>query len=278
MKVDQNNAAIRKAFQAVKALVLDLDGTLYLGDELFEYTPEFLNGLEKLGIRYLFASNNSSKTARDYARKLNRMGLRVTEKMVYTSADATVEYLNRLHPGAQLCLVGTPALESQFRSAGFVINDGPPEFVVLGFDTTFNYEKFREGCYWLRRGVPFIATHPDLNCPISESESMPDAGSIAAAFTAATGIHPKYIGKPYREMLHGITTRLKLKVNDLGIVGDRLSTDIALGFQDRIPTALVLSGGTSRQSADQSIIKPTVVVERVVDLLPFLKPDTEDTK
>jgi len=273
LKVDQNNAAIRKAFQAVKALVLDLDGTLYLGDELFEYTPEFLEGLEKLGIRYLFASNNSSKTARDYARKLNRMGLQVTEDMVYTSADATVEYLNRLHPGAQLRLMGTPALESQFRYAGFVINDGPPEFVVLGFDTTFNYAKFQEGCYWLRRGVPFIATNPDLNCPISDSESMPDAGSLAAAFTAATGVHPKYIGKPYREMLHGITTRLKLKLNDLGIVGDRLYTDIAMGFHNHIPTVLVLSGGTSQQAAGHSDVKPTVALERVIDLLPILKPE-----
>jgi len=269
-RIDQDIVAIQSAFAGVKALILDLDGTLYLGEELFESTPAFLAGLDQRNLRYLFVSNNSSKTIGDYARKMQRMGLNVTEEMIYTSTEATIEYLSRLKSNANLYLIGTPAMESQFRCAGNVITDESPDFVVLGFDTTFNYEKFKIGCHWLKRGVPFIATHPDLNCPIANAESLPDAGALAAAFTAATGVHPKYIGKPYREMLYGITTRLKLKISDLCVVGDRLSTDISMGFQNHIPTALVLSGGTSRQKADYSDVTPTVVIERAVDLLPFL--------
>ncbi|MCF7801820.1 MAG: HAD-IIA family hydrolase [Candidatus Marinimicrobia bacterium] len=268
----KREAAIKKAFARVKALILDLDGTLYLGDKLFEYTPNFLDGLTKRNLRYIFVSNNSSKTAQDYARKLNRMGLSVTDEMVYTSTEATIEYLDRLKPNANIYLIGTPALESQFRAAGYVMDDESPDFVVLGFDTTFNYVKFHHGCYWLRRGVPFIATHPDLNCPVTNGESMPDAGALAAAFTAATGVHPKYIGKPYREMLHGITTRMKLRIQDFAVVGDRLSTDISMGFHNHIPTALVQSGGNSPQFNDHSDVQPTVVVDRVVDLLPYLPP------
>lgn len=266
----QDFVAIQSAFAGVKALILDLDGTLYLGEELFESTPEFLAGLDHRNLRYLFVSNNSSKTTADYARKMRRMGLQVSEEMIYTSTEATIAYLSRLKPNANLYLMGTPAMESQFRAAGNIITDDHPDYVVLGFDTTFNYEKFKTGCHWLKRGVPFIATHPDLNCPIANGESLPDAGALAAAFTAATGVHPKYIGKPYREMLQGIMTRLKLKISDLCIVGDRLSTDISMGFHNHIPTALVLSGGNSRQIADQANVTPTVAIDRVVDLLPFL--------
>ena len=143
-------------------------------------------------------------------------------------------------------------------------------FVVLGFDLTFNYEKFEKGCRFIRNGIPFIATHPDYNCPLENGDMIPDCGSLAAAFTAATGINPKVIGKPNKKILDGLLDHLKMKKEEICFIGDRLMTDIKIGVDFNILNILVLTGETKLEHLKTSDIQPDIIIERNIDLLNYL--------
>jgi HAD superfamily hydrolase (TIGR01450 family) len=248
-----------------------LDGTLYLGERLLPGARRLLETLQAAGRRWLFLTNNSSKNARQYVEKLNRLGLPATQEQVLTSGAATALYLCRQRPGARVYVVGTPALEADFAAQGFTLTSDKPEVAVLGFDTTLTYAKLWKLCDLVGDGLPYLATHPDLVCP-TETGTMPDAGALIAAVRAATGRDPDaVIGKPNRLMAEMAAERLGLPLASLAVVGDRLYTDVALAAAAGLPSILVLSGETTPADLPASPHTPDLVLPTVAALADLLQ-------
>jgi len=263
----------QKNLDSVKCFLLDMDGTFYLGQHLLPGALELIQLLQQRGTQFLFLTNNSSRTRREYADKIRRFGLDLSEEKIFTSGEATALYLTRRKPGATLCVVGTPALEREFSEHGFHLSGQSPDVVVLGFDTTLTYEKIWKLCDLVAAGVPYIATHPDINCP-TETGFMPDIGSMIALVAASTGRQPDVIiGKPYAPIVEALTEKLGLPVSSLCMVGDRLYTDIALG-KTGLTTVLVLSGETSHEDVAGSQFQPDFTMENLAELVARLRSET----
>ena len=253
-----------------RGFLLDMDGTFYLGDHLLEGALHFIEVLGALGIDYLFLTNNSSRHSRMVAEKITRLGLPLHEDKVLTSGEATALHLKSAHPQARLYVVGTPALEEEFCSYGFTLDKIAPDLVVLGFDTTLTYEKLWKLCDFVRAGLPYIATHPDNNCP-TETGFMPDIGSMIALVKASTGREPDLVvGKPNRMIVEAASRKMNLPIQSLTMIGDRLYTDIALGKTSGITTVLVLSGETSKKDLAGSPFQPDYIFEDIGSVADWL--------
>ena len=163
----------------VKCFALDMDGTIYLGERWIDGAKEFLERIEASGRNYVFLTNNSSKNAAVYVEKLERMGLSVGEDKIVTSGQATIHYLKRHFPGKKVFLLGNALLREEFLQAGVVLEEDNPDVVVTAFDTSLDYGKMCRVCDFVRAGLPYLATHPDYNCP-TEDGFIPDAGAIHA--------------------------------------------------------------------------------------------------
>jgi len=251
-----------------KCFLFDLDGTVYLGGRLLPGSAEFARYLDQVQIPYYFLTNNSSRSRADYAFKLAGFGLPVPEDRIISSGEATAIYLKKQRPGARLYLVGTPSLEEEFVHFGFELVETKPDFVVLGFDTTLTYEKIRKLCDYVREGLPFIATHPDINCPTEEGY-MPDIGAILALVRASTGREPDVIvGKPFSPIVEAVIEKTGLAVHEIVMVGDRLYTDIALG-QSGLTTVLLLSGETRLEDLDGGEFQPDFIFQDMAGLFAY---------
>jgi 4-nitrophenyl phosphatase len=256
---------------AVRGFMLDMDGTFYLGDRLLEGALRFIDVLHEQNKRFLFLTNNSSKHRSQYAAKINHLGLPVSEEAVLTSGEATALYLRKDHPGADLFLVGTPSLEEEFRQYGFHLVQSCPQFLVLGFDTTLTYQKLWALCDFVRAGIPYIATHPDFNCP-TENGFMPDVGAMIAFVKASTGRQPDLVvGKPNRLIVEAAAIKMGLPIDQLAMIGDRLYTDIALGQTSGITTVLVLSGETRPADVKGSPFQPDYTFENLAGVADWLE-------
>ena len=269
-KVLLTEKEIRQELKNIEAFVLDQDGTIYLEYQSFPWTSEFLQGLTSRGKNFLFLSNNSSKSRQEHIQKLGGYGIDVTPSFILSSGDATIEYLLSLPNSRDIYLLATPNVEKDFMDAGFNIDAPKPNFVVLAYDLTFTFEKLDKACRYIRNGIPFIATHEDNNWMIGPQDHRPDVGALAAAITTSTKINPKFIGKPNIEMVNAFTRRLGVDKSKIAIVGDRLNTDIRMGYDNDILSFLVLSGKTKAHEVEHSPYLPSFVVERTVDILQFL--------
>ncbi len=257
---------MRRSLDQIRCFLLDMDGTFYLGNRLLPGALELIALFEQRGINYLFLTNNSSRTRKEYAEKIRRFGLDLPETRIFTSGEATAITLAGQKPGATLYVVGTPALENEFLDHGFHLSEKDPDFAVLGFDTTLTYEKIWKLCDLVNAGVPYIATHPDINCP-TETGFMPDIGAMMAMVEASTGKKPAVIvGKPYAPIVQALTAKLDLPVEALCMVGDRLYTDIALG-KTGLTTVLVLSGETHPEDLAGSPFQPDFVMRDLSELV-----------
>lgn len=237
--------------------LLDMDGTIFLGNELIDGASDFLDTLKQNGKRYIFLTNNSSKNRMAYVDKLRNLGLDVTAEDIFTSGEATTRYLKNRHEGARIYLLGTPSLEEEFIREGFQLVSGRGEkvdFVVLGFDTTLTYEKVWIACEYIAAGVEYIATHPDFVCPLPGGAFMPDAGAMAAMIEASTGKKPFVIGKPNKAVVESIALKYALNQNEMVMVGDRLYTDVQTGINAGITSILVYSGETKPEDYEKSTI------------------------
>lgn len=253
----------------IKCFLLDMDGTIYLGNELIEGAREFLDTLKKKNIKYLFLTNNSSKNKDKYVEKLNVLGIEANREDVFTSGEATTIYLNGLKKGAKIFLLGTKDLEDEFERAGFTLvkeRGKEIDFVVLGFDTTLTYEKLWIACEYIAEGVNYIATHPDFNCPLEGGKFMPDTGSMIELIKASTGKIPTVIGKPSSHIINAITIKYKLNKEELAMVGDRLYTDIRTGLDNGLTSILVMSGETNEAMLRETIYKPNYIFKSVKEL------------
>ena len=254
------------SLEKIHLFLLDLDGTFYLGESLLPGALEFLDRCREEKVDFCFLTNNSSKSKGDYLEKFRLLGVpEISEREILTSADATLMYLDEQRFRREILLIGTPSLEQQFIDAGYDPFSQDPEAVVLGFDTTLDYRKLTALCNAVRKGLPYIATHPDRNCPVIGGY-IPDIGATIAYVEAATGRRPDVvIGKPNRFIAQAAARRFGCLLKDICMIGDRLYTDIALGTCG-CNTVLVLCGESSREDLSASAHQPDLICQDLAEL------------
>ena len=243
------------AIKQKKLYIFDMDGTIYLGGNPFDFAIRYIKNLRAAGKKVLFFTNNASHTSPFYLKKLERLGYEPTADEIMTSGDVTLAFLQRFRAGKSVYMVATDELIEEYRQRGVNVLNGSAEriekadIVITGFDTTLTYEKLETACRLLREGAEYLSTHPDINCP-TEDGFIPDSGAIAALVTASTGKTPTYFGKPYRETVEMISEVTGFSRDEMCIFGDRLYTDIALGKSFGVCSVLVLSGETQQTDVD----------------------------
>ncbi len=263
--------AIRARLARVRCFLLDMDGTFYLGDRLIDGSLDFLDALERTGRTARFLTNNSSKSASVYAEKLERMGVPARYRDVISSGHAAARYCLSHFPGGKGYLLGNPMLTAEMTAMGLQLTeDGDPDYVLVAFDTTLDYRKLCRVCDLIRAGKPYIATHPDFNCP-TETGFIPDMGAIMAFIEASTGRKADVIlGKPYRGIVDEALVRTGFRLEEMAMVGDRLYTDVATGVNHGMTGILVLSGEASMADVAASDVKPDLIFGRLSDMIPYL--------
>jgi len=254
----------------VRLFLLDMDGTFYLGSELIEGSLDFIEKVKATGRDFLFLTNNSSHNSAFYVEKLKKMGLTVDRSKVMTSGEATCEKINELYPGKRAFVLGNEFLVKDFEEYGITVDQENPEIVVIGFDTTLDYAKMTAVCDFVRAGLPYIATHPDFNCP-TETGFIPDIGAIMAFIEASTGRRPDLIvGKPNTGIVEAVLRRTGLRCEELAMVGDRLYTDIETGLRSGMLSILVMSGETTEEMLASSSTIPDLKFGRLADMNEYL--------
>ena len=247
-----------------RLFLLDMDGTLYIGDRLFDGVPEFLRHVRSMGGRYLFLTNNSSRGVEGYIEKLRRLGIESAPGDYLTSVDATIRYLKAALPGKTCYVFGTASFLSQLDRAGIPVTRDREQAEVLlcGFDTELTFQKLEDACILLNRGVPFVATNPDWVCPTWYG-SVPDCGSVCEMLHRATGREPEFIGKPRPAMVRLALERTGYPPEAAVLLGDRLYTDIACAVNAGIDSVFVLSGEGTRDDIERDGIRPTWVYDDI---------------
>ena len=256
-----------------RLFLLDMDGTIYLDEDLFDGTVDFLNYVKTIGGRYLFLTNNSSRSVDAYVQKMARLGIATTKEDFLTSVDATILYLQANHPGALCYASGTETFKEQLRQGGIRVTDQLEDgidILLCGFDTELTFQKLEDSCILLNRGVEFIATNPDWVCPTWYGY-VPDCGSVCQMLTTATGRKPRFIGKPQPEMALLAMERFGYEKNQTMMIGDRLYTDIASGINAGIDACFVLSGEGTMEDLKTSEVQPTMIYDNIRALYEDLK-------
>ena len=253
-----------------KLFLLDMDGTIYLGDRLFDGTLDFLRRVREKGGRYLFATNNSSRGVTAYVERLRGMGIDAVEEDFLTSTDALIWTLRGKYDEALIYAFGTRTFRQQLREAGFRVTDKREEgisLLVCGFDTELTFQKLEDACVLLGDPkVDFIATNPDWVCPTAWG-SVPDCGSVCEMLFRATGRRPRVIGKPEPEMALLAMERWGFSKEETVLVGDRIYTDIACGVRAGIDTAFVLSGEGVPEDIETYGVRPSETYRDIREIL-----------
>ncbi|MGN0399363.1 MAG: HAD-IIA family hydrolase [Blautia sp.] len=248
--------------------LLDMDGTIYNEDELFDGTLDFLDEIERRGGQYIFITNNSSRSVNDYVEKVTNMGIRADYENFYTSSQATAMYIKETYPEQVVYCMGTDSLIKELQEAGIEVVtevDDRAKIVLIGFDTENTSEKIRKTCIMLGKDVVYLATNPDLVCPVSFGY-IPDCGSMSIMLKNATGKEPFFIGKPEPIMVNCVLKKLGCKAEEAVIIGDRLYTDIKTGFRAGIDTICVLSGEATMKDIEEGEIKPDYIFDSVKEI------------
>lgn len=257
-----------------KLVLFDLDGTVYLDGHLLDGALACFDALQCSGVAFGFMTNNSSVAPAQYFDKLRGLGLPATAENILTSCDATCLMLADLELGPDLFVLGTRAFREYLATQGYRHTDRDPTAVLVGFDKELDYARLTTAVRLLGRGVPLVASHPDLLCPSAQGP-LPDAGVLLAALRAATGVRPRAIaGKPHRWIVQLARRRFGVRSREIIIVGDRLQTDIRMAHRYGMRSVLVLSGVTRAADLAAGTIRPTWVVDSIADLVapPWHKP------
>lgn len=254
----------------IKCVMLDLDGTVYLGENIFPYTLDFLKTLEELNIGHIFLTNNSSKGTDAYIQKFAKMGINATEENILISSHAAADYINTHYKNKRTYITGTESFMKEMVKMGVNVVEDDPEILLAGFDTSLNYERLTKFTNYVNKGLPYIATHPDAVCP-AEDGFLPDLGSVIELIYACTKRRPEVIcGKPNEQILIAAEHKTGFSRENLLMVGDRLTTDIAIGAHG-IKTALVLSGEATMEDLPSAPHKPTYIFPSIKELGEALK-------
>lgn len=266
-----------------KLFLLDMDGTIYLGNSIFSGAAEFLSRIRSTGGRYIFMTNNSSKGVSAYIDKLDRLGIKACKDDFVTSVDATIEFLKKAHGREaffkKIYVMGTRSFIGQLEDAGFKVTtcgDDEVDIVLCGFDRELTYEKLENVCKLLssaNKDLQYLATNPDWVCP-TEFGYVPDCGSMCEMIRRATGKSPCFIGKPNPDMALLAMAKTGFDREETLVIGDRIYTDIACGASAGVDTCFVLSGEGTLEDAESSDIKPTYIVNDIAELLRRIKDET----
>ena len=263
-----------------RLFLMDMDGTIYLDETLFDGTMDFLKYVKSIGGRYLFLTNNSSRGTDAYVAKMKRLGIDAYPEDFLTSADATIDFLKKKYTektGYYVC--GTASLKAQLGNAGLkvlecddtgILQNVSDVTVLLGYDTELTYEKLCNCVKLLNRGCDYIATHPDLVCPVSYG-SAPDCGSVIEMLYTCTGRRPVVIGKPQPQMALSAMEKTGFLPEETVLIGDRLYTDIACGVNAGIDTVFVLSGEGVIDDIEKYNIHPTFIRKNIREVTDEIK-------
>ncbi len=249
--------------------IFDLDGTIYLGEKAIEGAVEAIAQLQRRGKKVLFLTNKTIESREKYTAKLNGFGIPVSMDQLLSPAVVTIHYLETRHPGARVYVIGEPALKEEMSRSGIRFARSPEEtdVVVVSWDREFHYRHLEFAYRSYKRGAQFIATHPDRTCPVPGGE-LPDCGAMIGAIEGATNRKIDVVmGKPSALMALAALERMQVQADHCLMVGDRLETDILMGQQAGMNTALVLSGVTTEQELALSAVKPTYVWNSVSELV-----------
>lgn len=260
----------RELLEQTELFVLDMDGTFYLDNDILDGSLGFLEQVERLRKRFVFFTNNSSKSPKTYMDKLAKMNCFIERNQIITSGDVMIQYLKEYYPGKTVYLVGTPDLEANFEENGILLTKDMPDVVVIGFDLTLTYEKLERACTYIRNGAVFLATHLDINCPTKDG-FIPDCGAMCAAIALSTGKQPKYVGKPFKETVDMVLSMTGAKREKVTFVGDRLYTDVKTGVDNGARGILVLSGETKLEDVASSDTVPDAIFTGLNEMGEMLK-------
>jgi len=257
-----------------KLFIFDMDGTIYLGDNLIDGVKDLLKKLDNQNIEYIFLTNNSSKNSDDYKLKLKKFGIETTKDKIVNAGEVTAAYLKDIKEKDEknVYVVGTQSLEDVFENYGFnvVKYRDNVDYLAVGFDTTLTYQKLWDAHYLINNGVKYYATNPDKVCPLEGGKSMPDCGAITNLLKTSTGKEPIVVGKPSELMINYISNNYDTPKENITMVGDRLYTDIKMAINGGINSILVLTGESNKSDLESSSINPDHVVESVVDISKLL--------
>ena len=259
-----------------KLFLLDLDGTLYISEKIIGKSLEFLDAVVANGGKYMFLTNNSSKSVETYIERLNKIGIKASEDNFFTSAQATSVYVQKKYGKKKKAyVVGTESFKKSLRDDGFNITDKIEdgiELLIVGYDTELTFKKLEDACRLINRGVEYIATNPDLACP-SQYGFVPDCGAINACIECATGKKPHYAGKPDPTMIYIACEKAGIAPEKACMIGDRLYTDIAIGNNAGVTSVAVLTGETTREeiAASKGNLVPDIVCESIDDVYNAIK-------
>jgi HAD superfamily hydrolase (TIGR01450 family) len=262
--------ALRRPGRVFDGYALDLDGTVYLDDEVLPGAADAIARMRGYGSRVVFVTNKPLETGEQYAAKLESLGIRAGARDVVTALDSLLRYLVTRHLGERLLTVAEPLVDELCASAGFDVVTDPAlaQVVVVSFDRTFDYAKLLAAFRAVRAGAAIVATNPDPYCPTADG-GLPDCAAMLAALEACTGrVAEAVVGKPSRHMGAAVLDRLGVAPGRAAMVGDRVGTDVAMGQLLGMAGVLVLSGATRQQDLDRSAIHPDYVVPTLADVLP----------
>ncbi|MBR7132835.1 MAG: HAD-IIA family hydrolase [Clostridia bacterium] len=256
----------------INLFLFDMDGTLYLGNRLYSFTTELLQAIKAAGKRYLFMTNNSSKSVADYILKLSKLGIKADREDFITSSQATAYYLKKHHKDAVLYVCGTKSLKQELMTEGFRVSDNidETECIVIGNDTELTFKKLEDICkLLLTKELPYIATNPDYVCP-TEFGSVPDCGSFCDMIFNSTGKRPVFIGKPAPLMPQLAMEKWNCVPEETAVIGDRIYTDIKSGINSGALSILVMSGETTDEILAASDDKPDIVLNDAGEIIKML--------
>ncbi len=257
----------------IKGFIFDLDGTVYRGEELIPGAAAVISHLKDDGGRVVFLSNKPLQTREDYAQKLTRLGVPTAPAEVVNSSFVMTRYLLKLSRGAMLFVIGEQPFVEELKRAGFMISEDPEkiEWVVAAFDRTFDYRKLNTAYQAIKKGAHFVATNPDRTCPVERGE-IPDCAAVIAAIEAVTQKKVEaVVGKPSPIIIEAALEVLGLPVEECMLIGDRIETDIRMGKEANIATALVLTGITTEAMLNDSTLKPDFVISSIAALPQILR-------
>jgi len=261
-----------KNLKGKKLFLLDMDGTIYLDTELFDGTIDFLEYVKSIGGRYMFVTNNSSKSVDKYIEKLESLGITATSDDFLTSTNATITHLKKINH-KKIYAFGTESFRKQLADANLPITtklDDDIDCLCMGFDTELTFKKLEDACILLGRGVDYIATNPDWVCPTWYG-FVPDCGSVSEMLYNATKRRPQFIGKPQPAMVELAIEETGFSKEEAIVIGDRLYTDIACGVNAGISSAFVLSGEGTLDDLKKSEVKPEFVFKNIREMLEIMK-------
>ncbi len=260
-----------KELRETKLFILDIDGTFSLSGKPFEGSYHFFKVLKYTGKTLVFLTNNSNKKISEYVEEFKHNGIDIYPEQIFTAGVATAEYLLKEFGPKRVYIVGTMQIIEEFERIGHTFDDRDPEIVVITFDLTLTYDKLKKAVNFVRKGKLYVLTNPDLNCPTADG-ILPDAGAINQVVRKASGKEPDIVfGKPDPKLIDMIVEKFNVKKEQVCVVGDRLYTDILIGIQAGVLTALVLTGEAKLEDIERGVIKPHVVANDIGELAKFLE-------